>query len=440
MERSNTTENNIKNEYCVGCGICSFHDNQINIKSTENTLSNVCPSTSEINEDQIADEIFSNDLKKSARVGYYDEIYSGFVKNRSQRLKSSSGGLATWLLIELMKDKAIDGVVHVGPSKSDEKLFTYQISKTIDEIKSNSKSHYYPTNMKKVLEEIHNSDGKFAVVGVPCYIKGLRLLSMNNENIKKKLKFYFAIFCGHLKTENYAEMIGWQMGIHPDDLKKVDFRVKNNRNVNDYSVEVFSNNQRKKSLVSSLNGTDWGQGLFKPNACEWCDDIAGETADIAFGDAWLDKYKTDSDGRNIIVLRNTYLKKILLNGKNRGKIHLDDETVDDVYTSQAGNYRHRREGLQHRLQIAEKNNIWTPKKRTFKNNNSISFLRKKIYESRYQLSKMSHIYFKEAKDKNNLNLFFLKIFPHQIWYYFLNGRLHKFLFNYLFKFKKFYFK
>ena len=23
MERSNTTENNIKNEYCVGCGICS---------------------------------------------------------------------------------------------------------------------------------------------------------------------------------------------------------------------------------------------------------------------------------------------------------------------------------------------------------------------------------------------------------------------------------
>ena len=41
MERVNTTENNIKNEYCVGCGICSFHDNQINIESTENNLSNV---------------------------------------------------------------------------------------------------------------------------------------------------------------------------------------------------------------------------------------------------------------------------------------------------------------------------------------------------------------------------------------------------------------
>ena len=52
-----------------------------------------------------------------------------------------------------MKEKAIDGLVHVGPSKSDKKLFTYQISKTIDEIKSNSKSHYYPSDMKKVLEE-----------------------------------------------------------------------------------------------------------------------------------------------------------------------------------------------------------------------------------------------------------------------------------------------
>ena len=69
--------------------------------------------------------------------------------------------------------------------------------------------------------------------------------------ILKKLKFYFAIFCGHLKTENYAEMIGWQMGIHPDDLEKIDFRVKNNRNVSDYSVEVFSNDQRKKFSLKS---------------------------------------------------------------------------------------------------------------------------------------------------------------------------------------------
>ena len=32
---------------------------------------------------------------------------------------------------------------------------------------------------------------------------------------------------------------------------------------------------------------DWGMGIFKLGACDYCDDIVGETADISFGDAWL---------------------------------------------------------------------------------------------------------------------------------------------------------
>ena len=36
------------------------------------------------------------------------------------------------------------------------------------------------------------------------------------------------------------------MGIHPDDLEKIDFRVKNNRNVSDYSVTLFQMIKEKK--------------------------------------------------------------------------------------------------------------------------------------------------------------------------------------------------
>ncbi|WP_354003125.1 Coenzyme F420 hydrogenase/dehydrogenase, beta subunit C-terminal domain [Alteromonas mediterranea] len=30
--------------------------------------------------------------------------------------------------------------------------------------------------------------------------------------------------------------------------------------------------------------TDWRYAFFQPNACNYCDDISAETADIVFGD------------------------------------------------------------------------------------------------------------------------------------------------------------
>ena len=446
----NNILNVIDDNYCIGCGICSAHSSSFTIKEVEgkpkafyedkidNDIDDVCPFATNINENEIAESIFSNKgMLKSNRIGYYSKIYSGYVNDRDQRLKSSSGGIATWLLVQLMNEKIIDGVIHVGPSEKNKSLFKYKISKSISEIKTNTKSHYYPCDMKDVLTEVKASKKKYAVVGVPCYLKGLRLLSRKDENVKRNLLFYFGIFCGHMKTKYYADLIGWQMGINSSNLKKIDFRVKNDKSVNDYSVEVFGKDSSIKERTSNLIGTDWGEGLFKPKACEWCDDIAGETADISFGDAWLDKYKSDSDGRNIIIVRNALLNQMLEKGNNLNEIELAEESIDDVYESQAGNFRHRREGLQHRRDIAVARKVWFPKKRYFINSSSISYRRKLIYEMRYKLSMKSHKYFLKAKQKNNLNFFILKMLPLQIKYYIINGRLIKFSIKYILKIIKY---
>ena len=58
-----------------------------------------------------------------------------------------------------------------------------------------------------------------------------------------------------------------------------------------------------------------------------------------------------------------------------------------MFQSQAGGYRHRREGLQHRLFLNEKNDVWTPKKRfNLKKENR---RRAKIYENRIDLRNIS---------------------------------------------------
>ena len=48
---------------------------------------------------------------------------------------------------------------------------------------------------------------------------------------------------------------------------------------------------------------DWGAGFFQNPACDWCDDVVGETADVSFGDAWVEPYSSDGRGTNVMVVK-----------------------------------------------------------------------------------------------------------------------------------------
>ena len=442
-----TVQDVVQGGFCIGCGICAVSDPSIKIKDgvifkAELPLKAVspevvCPFASQYNEDELADEAFlDKDMEYSRAVGYYNSIFSGHVTGLNDRVNSSSGGLATWLLCELLRLGRIDGVIHVGKSDPSDDFFAYKISSTSFEIKENSKSRYYPVELSQVLGSLKNDGKRYALVGIPCYIKAVRLLSKKNEIVRNSIVYYIGIFCGHLKSKAFAEMIGWQAGINPNDLTGVDFRVKNDKVVNKYSVRIegLRKGEATSGLIgnSEIIGSDWGEGLFKPKACEWCDDIAVETADIAFGDAWLDKYKSDSNGRNIVVVRNEELKQILLQGKMEAKITLATETVEDVYASQAGNYRHRQEGLAHRIDVAKKNGIIAPIKRDLFDASTLSVDRKNLYDKREKMSEISNHFFSESKHKNSLWFFLVKIFPYQARYHRVNGRLIKFLVRYTF--------
>jgi hypothetical protein len=97
--------------------------------------------------------------------------------------------------------------------------------------------------------------------------------------------------------------------------------------------------------------------------------------------------------------------------------------VEKIYESQAGNYRHRQEGLSVRLSDAESQSLWVPKKRIESGSYNVESSRKRIYRLREKISQYSHLAFAEAKEKNSFVLFMLKMLPLELYYYFLNKRL-----------------
>ena len=96
----------------------------------------------------------------------------------------------------------------------------------------------------------------------------------------------------YLKSKAFAELCAWQCGIRPSELRAIDFRTKlANRPANDYAVTVTGGNNghaiSSTKPTSELFGSNWGLGFFKYKACDFCDDVVAETADVSLGDAWL---------------------------------------------------------------------------------------------------------------------------------------------------------
>ena len=421
--------------YCIGCGACaSLNNSSIEIKfdnflmlqatltqnpcesnKMEGSVLSVCPFSSQSkNEDEIGKELFGKKSKHSNRLGFVYSTFAGFVKEQDYRKEGSSGGMGTWILTELLKQGLIDYVVHIHeakPSNEDPRLFKYQISNSIEEIKKGAKSRYYPIELSEVIREIKSKDGKYAIVGLPCFIKAIRLLMSQDHILSDRLKFCVGLVCGHLKSAHFASMWAWQVGIHPSDLKRIDFRTKlKGFRANQYGITAYAeiNGEeviRYSAPLEYLFGANWGWGLFKYKACDYCDDVVAETADVTIGDAWLPLYIEDGAGTNILIVRNKTIDEILRKAQENNQIKLDKLSKDEIIASQSSGFSHRREGLSYRLYLADKEKIWHPKKRVEISDRTIKEKIKKRQKLRAQLMEQSHILFQKALKNNSFQIF-----------------------------------
>ncbi len=424
----------LKREMCIGCGACNIiTDGKVKIERNSygifeanlndienlnekdfNLANSVCPfSNKALSENQldVPNEIYKS-LPYNENIGRYDAIFTAKKQNEEELLKSSSGGMTSWLIQKLFKENKIDAVIHVGKGNNDT-LFEYKISYSLQEAERSKKSAYYSISLNDVLKKVKEKNNlKYAIVGLPCMIKATRLLAEKDINIKNSIFYYLGLVCGHLKSSFFAEANAWQCGVHPEDLNSVDFRVKNKSNpASRYDFSAISKATAKTFTKknSSLVGGSWGYGGFQPNACNYCDDVFSETADIVFADAWLNEYTQDWSGTNLVISRNQELSSFFNNGLEKNEIKVKNVTIKDAIKSQAGGLRHRKDGLKIRLYNDIQDGLKTPYKRVEPSVENIPEYRIELIKQRQKISKLSLEYFKEAKEKNDLNYFFKKI-------------------------------
>jgi coenzyme F420-reducing hydrogenase beta subunit len=416
----------VENGYCIGCGACATNPNSGIIitfdehgryqaaaskpfaKQSDRRELDVCPFSDESqSEDQIGTRLFFG-APHDSRIGFFRSLYVGYVAEGKIREKATSGGLITWLLSELLATNKIDGVIHVKKVESagSDCLFEYAISRDAASVLAGAKSRYYPVEASKVLRYVRENPGRYAFVGIPCFIKAVRNLMLEEPVFAERIKYCIGIVCGHLKSKAFADCFAWQVGITPGALESIDFRVKRDEGAaGDYAVHLKGDRIDITKRTQEFLGANWGHNFFRYEACDYCDDVLAETADISVGDAWLPEYENDPKGTSIVVVRSEELAELISAAKQDGRLHLDPATADSIAMSQAGGLRDRREGLAYRLHLKKKAGKWVPGKRVEPCNKGLPMHRKKIYAHRSYMGKMSHIYWREAVQRKSLAFF-----------------------------------
>lgn len=434
---SSSVDNVISNGVCVGCGNCaasapqtfSMVETEFGLmqaerikESDEYSEGQVCPfANSQKNEDYFNRNYQADATAHDAGVGFYRSVHAGFVNDSGRRLASSSGGLVTYLLETLLERGIISGAIVVSSVEGAGGRLRYSLVRSIHELRSARKSKYHMVSHDAVVSEVLAGDDndRLIYVGIPCGVKAIKLLAEELPELKKRIKYTAAIFCGHQKSHAFSEYVAWQMGVSPSELRGIDYRLKEpSDDASKYYYQVTSETGNLKARVDSLKWMDWGLGLFKPKACEFCDDVAGEAADIIFGDAWHRKYARDYRGTNLVLARSKELEELLVEARDNGDITLDEENIQFVYATQGGNFRHRQEGLLSRLNYYKVSRQWVPPKDAsrlakYKHNPK----RDQVYLLRHHISASSHSAFLEAKAKGDLDVFWKRLAPEISTYY-----------------------
>ncbi len=422
--KSNVIDEIVKNDLCIGCGTCAgvcphkvleIEDNKYGeyvpceVQACDSRCGlclEVCPFRNNENETQMGAKIYGSieGINYLLETGYYLDSYVGYSNNFRQ--SSASGGMATWLLTKLLKEDVVDYVVCPSPQKNSEKLFSFEILKDENFVKAASGSVYYPVEMSEVIQKIREVPGRYAVTGLPCFIKALRLVAQKNRKLRERIVFTIGLVCGQMKSKNYTKYIAALAG--NDDFQKVEsiyYRGKSPEKFASNYYYQFTDEQGSQHKIFWNEGISeaWTNRWFTPNACNYCDDVFAELADVTFMDAWLPEYSKDSKGTNLVLVRSPEILTLIQEGMEKGEISANKISVEKVIQSQAGVLELKRKQLSYRLYLAGIKGQKVPEKRV-KANKDIGLLKAREIKLKEMMQKESKQLFLSYCQNNILEI------------------------------------
>ena len=358
--------NAVDSNLCTGCGTCTgvCPNSTLAMEMTpEGTYiphivadncqackacAEVCP----VNKGNITElnQFLFNKMPDNLLMGNFIDCYTGYSTDSDIRWKATSGGIITSLLIYLLRNKLIDGALLTRTSKDDPLRAEPFIARTEEDILSAMGSKYISVALNQLLERISSEDGKFAVVGLPCHIQGIRRAEMKTARLRDKIIYHFGLTCSRTMNRRGVEYILRKIGVSTNDVAELKYRGEGWPG--NIRVLLKGGKSKKLSNQRSLWSEIFGGYFFAPFCCTLCYDHLNEFADISFADAWISKIvKQDKKGTSLIVSRTPLGAKLVDDAVAAGIIQVSSVFYKEVLQSQLWPLLFKKRNIKARMKL-----------------------------------------------------------------------------------------
>lgn len=348
-----------QNGLCAGCGMCAGLGDQsapaiIMQDSAEGfrrpvargpiapdharLISEVCPGAT-IQHDRNA-----LDAEYDPVWGPLIAVRLGWSVDPALRRNASSGGGLSAILTHLLETGQIDYVVQTAVSDVSPLRNALKISTGRDDVFHAAGSRYAPSSPLEDISARLDAPGRFAFVGKPCDVAGLRQLSRRDSRVNEKVPFMLAFMCAGLPSYRGTSAVLQALGVQ-DEADVTAFRYRGD-GWPGFAVAELTDGQR----LTMDYDTSWGRILNKhlQFRCKICPDGIGEFADITCADGWHFDDKgvasfEERDGRSLILTRTAKGEALLLTMIDSKAIITEPTTTEAMMRMQP--YQAHRKGF-----------------------------------------------------------------------------------------------
>ena len=273
--------------------------------------------------------------------------YTAYSKDSNIRKKSTSGGLITTLVQELIDKNEYDGVFILDYTKFNKKPARLKETNNLKIIVKSAKSKYIPVSVFDVITELKKkNDQKYIIIGTSCQLFGIKKFINTNE-LAENNHLFLGLFCSSTLNFNFLRFIEEHYSKRNEKIEDFDFRTKEKFGWPGHMKVVFDSGRTSfldRSIRINLTK------IFKLNRCLFCFDKLNRYADISFGDCYI-KIKSDTKGNSSVIVRTK--KGLEIFERFSYLFDLETEEIDNIWQSQ--NIQAEKQDLLHaKLLIKEK--------------------------------------------------------------------------------------
>jgi coenzyme F420 hydrogenase subunit beta len=268
----------------------------------------------------------------------------GWSSDPALRRNASSGGGLSAILTHLLASGAIDYVVQTAVSEASPLRNALKISTGRDDVFHAAGSRYAPSSPLEDIAARLDAPGRFAFVGKPCDVAGLRQLARHDPRVDAKVPYMLAFMCAGVPSYRGTSVLLKAMGVE-DESAVAAFRFRGD-GWPGYATAQLADGRK----FTMDYDTSWGKILNRhlQFRCKICPDGIGEFADIVCADGWHvdasgQPLFDEQDGRSLILSRTAKGEKLI--GETAASGALVTEPVDVASIRHMQPFQARRKGL-----------------------------------------------------------------------------------------------